>query len=76
MGDYDDILHLQRPVSRKHPPMRREDRAKQFMPYASLRGFDAVIRRQDGVHEAASQPVYTDEEIWAEEDPDDGSQWD
>ncbi len=42
MGTYDDILNLERPVS-SHPSMPREERAKQFMPFASLRGFDDVI---------------------------------
>ena len=43
MGPYDDILGLERPVSRKHVPMPRVDRAKQFMPFAALRGFDDEI---------------------------------
>ena len=43
MGPYDDILNLERPVSGKHPPMPRPDRAKQFMPFAALRGFDDEI---------------------------------
>ncbi len=43
MGPYDDILGLERPVSGKHPPMPRPDRAKQFMPFAALRGFDDEI---------------------------------
>ena len=43
MGMYDDIIGLERPVSLKHPPMPRPDRAKQFMPFAALRGFDDVI---------------------------------
>ena len=43
MGRYDDIIGLERPVSLKHPPMPRPDRAKQFMPFAALRGFDDVI---------------------------------
>ena len=42
MGPYDDILDLDRPKS-VHPSMPRADRAKQFMPFASLRGFDDVI---------------------------------
>ena len=42
MGPYDDILSLERPAS-AHPQMARADRAKQFMPCASLRGFDDVI---------------------------------
>ena len=43
MGRYDDIIGLERPVSLKHPPMPRPDRAKQFMPFAALRGFDDEI---------------------------------
>ena len=42
MVPYDDILNLERPTS-AHPSMPRADRAKQFMPFASLRGFDDVI---------------------------------
>lgn len=41
---YDDILHLARPVSEKHPPMPRADRAAQFSPFAALTGHEAAIR--------------------------------
>lgn len=40
---YEDMLQLPRPVSRKHRPMAREDRAAQFAPFAALTGFGAVI---------------------------------
>ena len=32
MGEYDDLLYLPHPVSRKHPPMSAMDRAAQFSP--------------------------------------------
>ena len=41
---YEDIIHLPRPVSKKHPPMPLRDRAAQFMPFAALTGYDAEIR--------------------------------
>ena len=41
--DYDDIIHLPRPVSKKHPPMPLSKRAAQFLPFAALTGFEAEI---------------------------------
>ncbi len=43
-GKYDDIIHLSRPVSRKHRPMSAYDRAAQFSPFAALTGHDAAIQ--------------------------------
>ena len=40
---YDDILNHSRPVSRRHLPMAREDRAAQFSPFAALTGYGDVI---------------------------------
>lgn len=40
---YEDLLHLPRPVSRKHPPMAMHERAAQFSPFAALTGYDAAI---------------------------------
>ena len=51
MGRYDDILYLSRPVSAKHPLMPRQERAKQFMPFAALRGYDQVIRDRQEIWE-------------------------
>ena len=43
MTGYEDILDAERPRSPKHPPMKREDRAKQFMPFATLRGYGDIL---------------------------------
>lgn len=40
---YDDILDLDRPVSKNHRPMSREDRAAQFSPFAALTGYEDAI---------------------------------
>lgn len=42
MSEYDDILHLPHPVSRR-APMSRLDRAAQFAPFAALTGYDDAI---------------------------------
>ena len=41
--NYDDIMNLPRPVSKKHPPMPHHDRAAQFAPFAALTGYEAAI---------------------------------
>ena len=52
---YEDIIHLSRPVSTKHPPMSLYDRAAQFSPFAALTGHEAAIvetaRLTEGVME-------------------------
>jgi len=44
MGNYDDIIHLPHPRSKKRSPMSMQDRAAQFSPFAALTGFDAAIK--------------------------------
>ena len=43
MSRYDDIINLERPISAKHPPMARIDRAAQFATFQALSGFGATI---------------------------------
>lgn len=44
MSKYDDIINLDRPVSRVHKPMSREMRAAQFAPFSALTGYNEAIR--------------------------------
>ena len=43
MSNYDDIINLSRPISKKHKPMSLINRAAQFAPFAALTGYDDVI---------------------------------
>lgn len=43
MRNYDDIINLKRPISKKHKPMSLYNRAAQFAPFAALTGYDDVI---------------------------------
>lgn len=39
-----ELLEVERPVSARHAPMRRCDRAAQFAPFAALSGFDETVQ--------------------------------
>lgn len=43
MGNYDDIINLQRPIS-KHPQMSLEQRSAQFAPFAALTGYEGQVK--------------------------------
>ena len=43
MGKYDDIIHLERPVSKAHPPMPLIQRAAQFSSFAALTGYEDAV---------------------------------
>ena len=43
MGKYDDIIHLERPVSKAHPPMPLAERAAQFSSFAALTGYEDAV---------------------------------
>ena len=43
MNNYDDIINHPRPVSKKHPPLSKAQRAAQFAPFAALSGYDGII---------------------------------
>ena len=58
---YDDIVGMERPVSKRHTPMSRENRAAQFAPFAALTGHDAalseVARTTSGRRELSSEEL-------------------
>lgn len=41
--NYEDIINLPHPVSKRHKPMPVEDRAAQFAPFAALTGHLSLI---------------------------------
>ncbi len=43
MSKYDDIINMERPISKKHAPMPLENRAAQFAPFAALTGYDDAV---------------------------------
>ena len=46
MSQYDDIIRMKRPVSKKHPPMSIQDRAAQFAPFAALSGHKEALEEE------------------------------
>ncbi len=52
---YEDIIHLPRPVSKKHPPMPMSKRAAQFLPFAALTGFEGEIAEAGRLTQAAPE---------------------
>ncbi len=59
MGKYDQIIHLNRPLDPKHPPMSLHNRAAQFAPFDALTGFGSQIyetsRRTDKKKELSEE---------------------
>ena len=47
-----DIMHLSRPVSKRHPKMSLLNRAAQFSPFAALSGFE------EGLQETARRTTH------------------
>lgn len=39
-------------IDTRHPKMSREDRAKQFMPFAALKGYEEALRAKEAEVEA------------------------
>ena len=56
---YEDIIGLPRPVSRRHPPMARQERAAQFAPFAALSGHGAILR--EAARQTENQPVLSED---------------
>lgn len=63
MGKYDDILYRKPPVADKHSRMKNSDRAKQFAPFAALKGYEEAIKAQERQY---SPPIILSEHRKAE----------
>ena len=64
---YDDIIELERPISRRHAPMKISDRASQFAPFAALTGHGQVITDAAEGNEMLIDEINTNEVF--KEDP-------
>lgn len=51
MKQYEDILYLPHPTSKKHPRMSRQNRAAQFAPFSALTGLDTALNKTKDVVE-------------------------
>ena len=49
-SSYKQYMYLSRPVSRRHP-MDVGHRAKQFAPFAALRGLEETLQKQEIIYE-------------------------
>ena len=56
---YEDIIGLPRPVSRRHPPMARQERAAQFAPFAALAGHGAILR--EAARQTENRPALSED---------------
>lgn len=62
-NQYDDIIHLSRPVSQRHAPMSMTDRGAQFSPFAALVGYEDVLRETARLTEEATSLDEHDKEL-------------
>lgn len=58
--NYDDIIDLPHPDPKRHTRMSVQARAAQFMPFAALTGYSAVI---DEVSRSTDSKVHLDESV-------------
>lgn len=58
---YDDIINMERPISRKHAPMKLKDRAAQFAPFAALTGHGQVVSDTADSNKAWIDDINTNE---------------
>ena len=55
--NYDDIINYDYKGSLKRPKMRLEDRAKIFMPFAALKGYEELIKKTEEENLAKNIPA-------------------
>lgn len=62
---YDDIIRLPHPTSKKHPRMAAIERAAQFSPFAALTGYEKALEEtKDIAIERVENEIETEE--WME----------
>ena len=65
LHQYDDIINLPHPVSKKHPQMPAIDRAAQFSPFAALTGYEKALEetKELAIEKVAKE---VEAELWKE----------
>lgn len=63
MKRYEDIIFLHRPISQRYGKMTPIERAKQFAPFAALKGFESAIDYQNRT--LIPKPILSDEAVEA-----------
>jgi len=58
--NYEDIINMQRHISKKYPPMSLEARSAQFAPFAALTGYDDMVEETGRL---TDERIEIDEEI-------------
>lgn len=48
-NEYNDIINMQHPISKKHTPMPLEMRAAQFGAFAALAGFEDKVEEVEKI---------------------------
>lgn len=61
MSEYDDIIDLPHPEPKRHARMGARERAAQFMPFAALTGYEALVRQT--VAETTPRPELSENDI-------------
>ncbi len=65
---YADILDFPPPTGQGVTPMAHAHRAKQFLPFATMRGLDERLAWEADIHEWANRDIFEDEELrWLKE---------
>ena len=57
--DYEDMIDIEWPKESLRAKMPLKDRAKIFLPFAALKGFEEAIEEKRRLSEIASEPKYT-----------------
>ena len=58
---YEDIIHMEHPVSSRHTPMPAINRAAQFAPFAALTGYNEAI--EETARQVDTRIVLTESEM-------------
>lgn len=62
LHQYDDIIDMPHPTSKKHPRMAAIDRAAQFSPFAALTGYEKVLEEtKESAIERVENEIETEE---------------